>query len=593
MGVSHHSNGTALLVRDGGAVLYFERAASAGSVDAMYELGVLYLNGSNYSNVRQDIGKAIEYFQIAADTNHTNSQFELGLIYLNVKGNKELAEKYLKQAADCEHAAAAYNLGLLYYGNDNRVSAMQYFKKASELGFVDARYHIGKILLIEHDLEQCRSEQCRSAASDAVSNFLAASRMGHSSANYELGMIYKGGTIGIPRNVGLAIKYFSAVSPGSYYYASSQFELGLINLNGGNTSEEALTYFETAAKCGHISATYNLGLLHYENKKYELAMRYLNKASELGSVDAKYFLAHTCGAKKNALCEPEKVLPTYLEKAASMGHKGAMNEFCTIFTDKCKVTELTKFQYTVDIIWFFSHTFLGTSYKGHDCSVALHFCSEAAKQSDANAQWKLGDIYFQGGFVGVEVEAKNLAIDFYNAAAQQQQPDAMYKLAELYAETNMTLSTQYFAQASALGSCDAKYKLGMLHIRDSNIRAAIHYFTESGESGCLYAYYELGLIYLKGLHSIRIDVGTARDFFEKASVAVDPVVAANAQFQLGLIYLNSEWMGIPKNMDRALKYFEEADKLGNINATMQMGRIYAELSSRSSSEEVGHDIEDL
>lgn len=95
---------------------WFTEAAHNGSVNAQYNLGVLYQQGLG---VQKDTSKAIEMYRIAASNNHPEALYNLAIAYVEgvgVEYNPQIASVYLEQAASGGVVEAAYNLGLL---NDN------------------------------------------------------------------------------------------------------------------------------------------------------------------------------------------------------------------------------------------------------------------------------------------------------------------------------------------------------------------------------------------------------------------------------------------------------------------------------------------
>ncbi len=98
------------------ALKWFTEAAHNGSINAQYNLGVLYQQGLG---VQKDTAKAIEMYRIAASNNHPEALYNLAIAYVEgvgVEYNPQIASVYLEQAAGGGIIEAAYNLGLL---NDN------------------------------------------------------------------------------------------------------------------------------------------------------------------------------------------------------------------------------------------------------------------------------------------------------------------------------------------------------------------------------------------------------------------------------------------------------------------------------------------
>jgi len=79
---------------------YLEESAKQGNIDAMFDLGVLYLDGEI---VKQDDKKAFNYFSYAAERGDAGSQFYVGVFYKEgriVKQSDDEARYWLEAAAD-------------------------------------------------------------------------------------------------------------------------------------------------------------------------------------------------------------------------------------------------------------------------------------------------------------------------------------------------------------------------------------------------------------------------------------------------------------------------------------------------------------
>ena len=90
-----------------GAEGYFTDAALKGEVKAMYNLGLMYSEGSLGE---PDTGKAEEWFESAAQEGFAYAQTSLaGILY--GRGDVEGAARWYRKAADQGEPTAMYNLG--------------------------------------------------------------------------------------------------------------------------------------------------------------------------------------------------------------------------------------------------------------------------------------------------------------------------------------------------------------------------------------------------------------------------------------------------------------------------------------------------
>lgn len=99
------------------AVFYWKKAASQGSVDAMFHLGSAYLFGNQAARTVPDPDReaATWYFQ-AASAGHPEAQYHLGLLFLAGKGvidSRTEAARWMRKAAAQGHPEAKKALGIV------------------------------------------------------------------------------------------------------------------------------------------------------------------------------------------------------------------------------------------------------------------------------------------------------------------------------------------------------------------------------------------------------------------------------------------------------------------------------------------------
>jgi TPR repeat protein len=82
--------------------------------------------------------------------------------------------------------------------------------------------------------------------------------------------------------------------------------------------------------------------------------------------------------------------------------------------------------------------------------------------------------------------------------------------------------------------------------------------------------YFYGKIYLNGLFDFKKDHKLAINFFKNSAEMNNE----NAQYELGLIFLNGELLGIKKDHNLALNYFEHSALQNNSFAQLELGRMY-------------------
>jgi TPR repeat protein len=144
------------------ALKWFTESAHNGSVNAQYNLGVLYHQGLG---VPKDTAKAIELYRVAASNKHPEALYNLAIAYVEgvgVEYNPQIASVYLEQAASGGIVEAAYNLGLL---NDNGLlgesqpdEAIFWYKIAADKGNTDAQNALtelkDKLIMSDADVQR-------------------------------------------------------------------------------------------------------------------------------------------------------------------------------------------------------------------------------------------------------------------------------------------------------------------------------------------------------------------------------------------------------------------------------------------------------
>eukprot|EP00971_Amphidinium_carterae_P169092 3349517-Amphidinium_carterae.1 len=133
--------------------------------------------------------------------------------------------------------------------------AMQYLKRASEVGLMDAQYAYGRILMAS-------PEEAFEEKAWAGHWLTKAAEQGSIPALYDIGNLFFYG-IGRPADQEKAAQWIS--DSAGKGYAPAQYMMGGMLLSGTGVEENkewAAYWFQQAAEQGHIDAQYNLGLMY-------------------------------------------------------------------------------------------------------------------------------------------------------------------------------------------------------------------------------------------------------------------------------------------------------------------------------------------
>ena len=130
------------------AVEWYEKAAKHNNIDAIYNLGLIYLNGREGSldSIAVDYTKAYAYLKKATELGDSDAKAYLGIMYYNgfgVARSFDKALKYYKESSAEGSARGDFYLGICYYYGDcgvqvDRGKAIELIKRASKNGFETA-----------------------------------------------------------------------------------------------------------------------------------------------------------------------------------------------------------------------------------------------------------------------------------------------------------------------------------------------------------------------------------------------------------------------------------------------------------------------
>jgi len=130
-----------------------KKLAEQGDVNAQYNLGVMYNNGTG---VEQNFKEAVKWYRKAAEQGQVYAQSNLGVIYAKGQGvDQDFKEalKWWQKAADQGNAYAQYNLGRMYKRGEgvteDHVTAYAWWNIAATNGDKDAN---GNKRLIAEDM---------------------------------------------------------------------------------------------------------------------------------------------------------------------------------------------------------------------------------------------------------------------------------------------------------------------------------------------------------------------------------------------------------------------------------------------------------
>lgn len=171
-----------------------------------------------------------------------------------------------------------------------------------------------------------------------------------------------------------------------------------------------------------------------------------------------------------------------------------------------------------------------------------------------------------------EVE-KTLSSPRYNVAAL-----ASSKAGEYYKNKDYRNALTWYLKAEELGDnrVDNWFYIGVMLAKglgtEKNIPDAIKWYTKAGERGSAEAQNNLAIIYQNGEVGMEPNLTEAVKWYTKS--AAQGNIAA--QTNLGNLYFSGE--GVPKDLNKAIEFFQNPADKGNLNAEYYIGVCYATTS---------------
>jgi TPR repeat protein len=203
-----------------------------------------------------------------------------------------------------------------------------------------------------------------------------------------------------------------------------------------------------------------------------------------------------------------------------------------------------------------------------DYKEAAKWFARAAEQGYAEAQRQLGFMY-EG--IGVAKDFKE-AVKWYTRAAKQGNARAQYDLGVMYeygfgVARDDKEAVKWYTKASEQGWTPAQYVLGKMYYEGRGVaqdyKEAVKWYTKLAEQGFAPAQYNLGNMYSEG-QGVKQDYKQAVKWYTKAAEQEH----AGAQFSLGWMY------GVTRDDKKAVEWYAKAAEQGDVPAQYNLGKMY-------------------
>ena len=370
-------------------VMLLQKAADAGSLDAMYELSDCYCDGEG---VGKNMDLAISWLTKAADLGLMKAQTTLGMLYMSgFEGHEQnyaISEKYLTMAAERGFPKAQVALSYLYIGMEEYGKALMWSRKAAEL---------------------------------------------ENEAYSVLGQIYLEG-LGVDKNEKEGLKYYEKAANGGD--ADAQNIVGNLFSNknfGWYNLDNAFKYYQMAAAQNHLYGMFNYGLCYVTGDGCNIdilqANEWIGKAAEAGCVEAQEWLANNEGINEESTDDtydwtgmtPDDEI-NYANEALTNNDESKAKESVAILKKYANLDE-PRAQFNLALCYHFGYG-IKQNYQ-----VAASWFNKSAKLGFAPSMYQLGEKYEEGHGCTVDMTE---AAKWYRKAANLGMPEAQFRLGLCY-----------------------------------------------------------------------------------------------------------------------------------------------------------------
>lgn len=204
---------------------------------------------------------------------------------------------------------------------------------------------------------------------------------------------------------------------------------------------------------------------------------------------------------------------------------------------------------------------------------AMEYYEKAANQGNANAQYQLYTIFYDGYYVDEDEEE---AFKWGMKAANQGMKEAEYAIGDAYrfgelGEENDEEAIKWYERAAEHGLAEARTTLGDIYERgglnvQKNYKKSFEYYMQAAKEGVMSRLTSIADAYMKG-RGVEKNEDKGIECYIKAA----DNGSVEAQYILGRHYETKE-----KNMQEAVKWYTKAAENGAAVAQYILGRYYEE-----------------
>ena len=477
---------------------------------------------------------------------------------------------------------------------------IQYLHIAAELNCCEAQYNLGFIYY--------EAEFTQRNVNKAIKYFILAANQNLPIAQFVLGILYYEGKF-IESDVNKSVYYLKLAlnnnyvdalyAIGSYYSYDNKLircfdkEIKFVFSVAGTVSTsfskegifKSMEYFKQAADQNDVNSQFALGIRYYKDNfiphDYYQAIHYFTLAAKQNHIESQFYLGQiyiqgTC-TKKDV-----KKSIYYLTLAAENDLNNSQASIEIIKNNGNFISKKTNEEnYTTKMKVKANAQFkLGNIYfEGKDVekdtNKGIKYLNQAANNNHIKALYNLGILYYEGIYVPKDIHK---AINLLLLAANQNMTDSETTLGFIYyqgVEVHQDIQKAiYFLNRAAIkNDYQAMFYLADIYLSKKcscqDFNKAFYFLSKSVEQNYAPAQYLIGLLYFAG-HVVNKDIDKAIYYFKLAAKQND----SRAQDILGDIY--SIGIYVCNDVNQAMKYYTLAANQNNKNSQYRLGCIYYE-----------------
>ncbi len=398
-----------------------QQAATAGSVDAAFLLGIMYDRGIATERSRE---QAVHWYEQSVQ--NPMSSFILGTYAAEGAGLEKSSEKavnYLQFAVDNAFSPADFNIAV--FKQRQGESFLPYLEKAVNLGLSRAG-----LVLADYYMTSASNDQQLKEARDLYERF---AKQGDLSAQLKLGYMYEQG-IGIPQDYHQAQTWYTAAaekgSNKAQYLLGRLYQLGYL---GTSPDYKLARQWYALAQTHYAPAAVAYGFIdEMVDDDYVHALNEYQLAADLGDPVAAYDLGLMYEKGKNQWVDLAKAKELYLQAAqggvvkamVSLGILYAMDHHydeALSWLNKAVAKDDSDAEYQLG--WMAEKGMISHS----SLSKAITYYQKSAERGNAKAMLALARIYHTGSKT---VKNTQQSVEYYTRLADQNYPEAQYQLAK-------------------------------------------------------------------------------------------------------------------------------------------------------------------